>query len=189
MFLVESNGDVGREIDCDCRDLRAVAWRDDGGVLALGGQGGQLLLLDPRDGRSIAKVPLHGGKIHDLAFHRQSNVVVSIGDDGMATVYDTENQRLLRRVSVTSGRLFSLAVLNSQSVAVAGSDNLIRILNTDDGLVVRALEGHVGSVAGLASVGNSLFSAGFDATLKRWSIEVGTDQTERIAESDPSIDR
>ncbi len=102
VFLVQSSGDLLRELECNGRDLRAVAWRDDGGVLALGGQGGQLLLLDPRDGRAIDQIPLHRGKIHGLAFHRQSNAIVSIGDDGMAVVYDTTNQRLLRRMFATT---------------------------------------------------------------------------------------
>ena len=176
------------EIDCQCRDLRAVAYRDDDRMLAVGGQGGKLLLLDPRSGQTLGSAVLHRGPIRSLCFHGQSNTLVTIGDDGTAVVFDTENQRLLRRIQVTSGKLFSVAVLNNQFVAVAGSDNRVRILNTEEGTVVRDLEGHIGSVASLASVNGSLFSAGFDATLRRWSMSPET-QSERIADSDPTKDR
>lgn len=176
------------QVDCDCRDLRSVAYRDDEQLLAVGGRGGRLLLLEPATGEEIGRAELHRGPIRDLCFHRQSNILVTIGDDGTANVFDTEEQKVLRRITVTTGKLFSIATLNSQFVAVAGSDNRVRILNTDQGKVVRDLEGHKGSVASLASDGNSLYSAGFDATLRRWSISPSA-QSERIADSDPTRDR
>ncbi|MEM1067593.1 MAG: WD40 repeat domain-containing protein [Planctomycetota bacterium] len=189
VHVIDLNTQKLLRIESGIRDLRAVAYRDDGGMLAIGGQGGSLILLDPRDGQQIDQPSLHRGRIHSLSFHRDANVVTTIGDDGTAVVYDTERRERLKQIPVTTGKLFSIAVLNSQSVAVAGSDNRIRILNTDDGSIVRSLDGHVGSVASLTKVGESLFSAGFDATLRRWSIDASGTQTERIAESDPTKDR
>lgn len=187
--VIDPDHQTSRGFDCGSRDLRAVAFRDDLGVLAVGGRDGRLLLLDPENGQIIAAETLHRGRIRGLCFHRQSNGIVSIGEDGTAIVYDTKNQRVLHRIEVSPGKLFSVSVLNSQLVAVAGSDNHIRILNTDEGKVVRGLEDHIGSVTCLASTGTSLLSAGFDATLRRWSVGSSTIQTERIAESDPTKDR
>ncbi|MDG2222519.1 MAG: WD40 repeat domain-containing protein [Rubripirellula sp.] len=187
--VIDSDHQTSRGFECGSRDLRAVAFRDDSGVLAVGGRDGRLLLLDPNDGHKIAEATLHRGRIRGLCFHRQSNEIVSIGEDGTAIVYDTKNHSVLHRIEVSSGKLFSITVLNSQLVAVAGSDNHVRILNTDQGNVVRRLKDHNGSVTCLASTGTSLLSAGFDATLRRWSVGSGTTRTERIAESDPTKDR
>lgn len=179
----------GVQFDCPRSDLRAVAFRDDDRLLAVGGRGGNLMLLDPHDGRSLADSLLHRGRIHAIGFHRESNQLITVGEDGAAVVYDSQSQQALHRIQVTSGQLFSIAILNSQSVAVAGSDNRIRILNTDEGIVIRELDEHIGSIAALASVGGLLFSAGFDATLRRWSTAVDGTSSERIAESDPIKDR
>ncbi len=108
---------------------------------------GDLHLFDPISGRLLSDHALHRGRIHDVAFHRQSNAAVCVAEDGTVTVFDTENRQLKQRIPVTTGKLFAVAILNSQLVAVAGSDNLIRIVNTDEGNVIRKLEGHAGSVS------------------------------------------
>jgi WD40 repeat protein len=147
-----------------------------------------LHLFDPGGGL-VSDHPLHKGRIHEIAFHRQANTAICVSEDGDVTVFDTEHRRLLHRIPVTTGKLFSVAVLNSQLVAVAGSDNVIRVVNTDEGTVVRELEGHAGSVSTLAAAGGLLFSGSYDATLRRWSIGDIDASGQRIAEGDPRIDR
>ena len=100
------------------------------------GASGDLHLFDTESGRLLGDHALHRGRIHDVAFHRQSNTAVCVAEDGTVTVFDTENRQLKKRIAVTTGKLFAVAILNSQLVAVAGSDNLIRIVNTDDGNVI-----------------------------------------------------
>jgi WD40 repeat protein len=189
VFLI-GQGDQQRPIfQCDCKDLRAVAYRDDNRVLAVAGRSGDLHLFDPRSGRLLSDHSVHRTRIHDIAFHRQANTAVCVAEDGSVTVFDTETLRLIHRIPVTTGKLFAISVLDSQLVAVAGSDNLIRIVNTDDGTVVRELDGHAGSVSTLAANGGVLFSGSYDATLRRWSIaDIGASRR-RIAEGDPRIDR
>lgn len=174
--------------NCDCDDLRAVAYRDDDRVLAVAGRSGDLHLFDPQGGL-VGDHPLHTGRIHDIAFHRQSNHAICVSEDGQVTVFDTENRQLVRRIAVTTGKLFSVAVVNSQLIAVAGSDNVIRVVNTDDGTVAGQLHGHAGSVSTLAATSGFLFSGSYDATLRRWSIGDVDAEGQRIAEGDPRIDR
>jgi WD40 repeat protein len=90
---------------------------------------------------------------------------------------------------VASGKLFAVAILDPQLIAVAGSDNVIRVVNTDDGTVIRKLEGHVGSVSTLALSGGVLFSGGYDASVRRWSIGDAELPQQRIAEGDVKFDR
>jgi WD40 repeat protein len=189
VFVIGKRDQQSPIFECDCNDLRAVAYRDDNRVLAVAGRSGDLHLFDPISGRVLSEHSLHRGRIHDLAFHRQSNTAVCVGEDGTVTVFDTESRQLKQRIPVTTGKLFAIAILNSHLVAVAGSDNLIRIVNTDDGHVIRKLEGHSGSVSTLTCGGGAIFSGSYDATLRRWSV-VGIESSgQRIAEGDLRIDR
>lgn len=178
-----------QDVTCDCKDLRAVAFRDDGMVLAVGGRSGNLHLFDPRDGEPLGIYPVHRGRIHGIYFQRDSNLAITVGEDGYVNVFDSRNRAVKHQIAVTTGRVFTIAHVDSQRVAVAGSDNSIRIVNTDSGKVEHRLEGHQGSIASLASSGGQLFSGGYDATLKKWSIAELSQSQQRIAEVDPSIDR
>jgi WD40 repeat protein len=174
---------------CDCQDLRSVAYRDDNKILAVAGRSGDLYLFERDSGRMLGDHALHRGRIHDVAFHHQSNDVICVAEDGTATIFDTQARQLKHRVEVTTGKLFAVAVLNSHLIAVAGSDNDIRIVHTDKGQVMKTLDGHTGSVSTLKASGGYLFSGSFDATLRRWAIGDIESAEERIAEKDPSLDR
>ncbi|TWU47917.1 WD40 repeat domain-containing protein [Rubripirellula reticaptiva] len=176
-------------LNCHCNDLRAVAFRDDNTVIAVAGRSGDLHLFDVGSGNLTNEFPIHKGRIHDLVFHRQSNTVISVAEDGDVAVFDTRAQKLRHRIEVTSGKLFTAAILNSQMVAVAGSDNVIRIVNTDEGRVVKTLDGHQGSISTLAATAGALFSGSFDATLRRWTIADLVQREQRIAEVVPTVDR
>ncbi|TWT76542.1 WD domain, G-beta repeat [Planctomycetes bacterium CA13] len=186
---------IGRPVDrtpqfaCDCNDLRAVAYRDDRRVIAVGGRSGDLHLFDPATGTLIADKHLHEGRIRDITFHREANSAVTVGEDGKVVVFDTEKQKILQKLQVTSGRLFAVTVIDSQHIAVAGSDNAIRIVNTDDGTVSHTLDGHIGSISTLTATGGMLFSGGFDATLRRWSISDLNRAGRRIAENENNLER
>jgi WD40 repeat protein len=169
---------------CECRDLRAVSYRDDESLLAIAGRSGDLHLFDVESGQMVGEHPIHSGRVDDLVFARGSNLAISVGEDGRMVSFDTATGRIVRRTKITSGKLFAIAMLNSQLAAVAGSDNVIRIVNIDSGVVVRSLKGHQGSVPTLAATGGYLFSGGFDATLRRWAIADLTPNNERIAETD-----
>lgn len=170
------------KINCKCGDLRAVTYREDGNIMAVAGRSGDLHLFDLGTGDGVGTFSLHRGRIHDVVFHRQSNVAVCVAEDGAVTVFDTQARKTLHRIDVTTGKLFTAAIINSQLVAVAGSDNDIRLINTDEGRVVRTLEGHRGSVSTLAASNDVLFSGSYDATIRRWAIDDMDPGRERIAE-------
>ncbi|NND99156.1 MAG: WD40 repeat domain-containing protein [Pirellulaceae bacterium] len=175
--------------ECHCKDLRAIAYRDDNRLLAVAGRSGSLHLFDPANGELVLEQKIHNGRVHDLEFHRDAYTLVSVGADGMMVVFDTKRNRVLSQTRVSTGKLFAVSILDSVHVAVAGSDNVIRVVNTDDGQVVRKLEGHHGSIPSLAFTNGKLFSGGFDATLRRWTLDHVTGNQQRIAEGDHGIDR
>ncbi len=188
VYLIGRGAKANPTLQCDCSDLRAVAYRDDNEMLAVAGRSGNLHLYHPENGKLLGEFPIHRGRVHALVFQRDSNLLISVAEDGAVVVFDTKQQRILKQIAVTSGKLFSVAVLDSRQIAVAGSDNEIRVIDVDAQQITRKLTGHHGSVPTLSANGSTLFSGGFDATLRRWSLTDVHDQ-ERIAEGDPQVDR
>ncbi len=189
VYLIGGGKQHRQGLQCDCRDLRAVAYRADMRILAVAGRSGDLYLFDLESSQLLGKYPLHAGRIHDLAFQHDSNLILSVGEDGKLTVFDSQSRELVQRIGVTTGKLFAVTVLDGELAAVAGSDNLIRIVNVDQGDTVRNLKGHNGSIATLASAGGWLFSGSYDATLRRWAVSEISGSNQRIAEGDARIDR
>ena len=186
IYILGKDGADLPHLSCECNDLRAVAFRDDGELLAVGGRSGELHLFSMRTGELVKHVTIHEGRIRDMAFGHGSNNLVSVGEDSSVIVYDTSALTEKHRVELPGGRCFSIAVIDSQHVAVAGSDNLIRIVNTDEGRIVSSLTGHDGSVSSLVGSGGVLFSGGFDATIRRWMVGSASGG-DRIAETEAGL--
>ena len=189
VFLIGTESTTRPQLHCGCTDLRAIAYRSDGRMLVVGGRVGDLHLFDAATGQQIGDHNVHQGRIRDIAFQKDASTVVSVGEDGRAVVFDTRRRKMLHSVNVTTSRLFAVAVIDSQHVAVAGSDNAIRIVNTHTGAVTRQLEGHHGSIASLAASGNWLFSGGYDASLRRWPVGALHPAEQRIAEGESTLER
>ncbi len=189
VFLIGGRGDAGRpDFTCECTDLRGVAYRDDGKIMAVAGRSGELHLFDRTTNKLIGEHKVHQGRVHQLEFAPNSNVVLSASEDGTVCLFDTES-KVAQQIRVTSGKLFAVSILDSKHIAVAGSDNAIRIVHLGLQQVVERLDGHTGSIASLASKNGLLFSGGYDATLRRWKLTGLTGEADRIAERDRLLDR
>ncbi|MEO1526507.1 MAG: WD40 repeat domain-containing protein, partial [Planctomycetota bacterium] len=139
VYLI-GRGEANRrpKLECDCSDLRAVAYRDDGKFLAVAGRNGDLHLFDRTTG-DVTFFKIHYGRVQALEFVRDSNLLISAGEDGNVVLFDTKSQTEVRRIQVTGGKLFSVTVLDGDYLAVAGSDNVIRIINIQLGRVIEEL--------------------------------------------------
>lgn len=167
---------------CDCNDLRSCAFDASGKRLVVASRSGHVHLFDVHSGRDLGHQELHKGRIRQCEFTSDSERLLSIGEDGAAVMFDIEKAEVVRRIDVLPCKLFTFAMISETLVAVAGSDNRIRIVDFDSGLVVSHLDGHRGSISNLLYSKGSLYSGGFDATIRRWAIT--PDGGERLAEND-----
>ena len=166
VFLL-GNGESQRvSLKCACQDLRAVRYRDDAAVLAVAGRCGTLHLFDSVT-KECNEHRLHAGRIRDIVFLPSGNMAICVAEDGFVSVFDTAGIQPPRQFRVTTGKLFAVTVLNSELVAVAGSDNIIRVIDWKKGQVVRRLEGHTGSVIALDAQSGLLFSG---STMRRYVV-------------------
>ena len=190
VYLIGQSKQTGRpKVECDCTDLRSVEYRGDGKILAVAGRSGDLHLFDRATNLSVGDFQIHTGRIHALRFIDSSPVVVSAGEDGNVVMFDTDKKQIVGRIKISGSKLYSVCILDDQHLAVAGSDNVIRVVNVALGRVVQRLDGHTGTIVALASSGALLFSGGYDATLRRWQLSGIQGDRDRIAERDNPLDR
>lgn len=172
------------EMHCDCNDLRACVFDSRGERLAVAGRSGHLHLFDPRSGVAINDYDLNVGRIRACEFTSDGDHMITVGEDGAAVLFDLKRAEVVRRVDLLPCKLFALARIDDKHVAVAGSDNRIRIVDFLNGRVVTHLDGHRGSISNLVYKNGSLFSGGFDATLRCWPL--AGDAGARLAENEGS---
>lgn len=186
VHLFGVSSDLQPTLNCSCRDLRSITYRADAAVLATAGRSGDVHLYDPETGSSLGEIQLHRQRICDIQFIGQTSMILSVGEDGHAVVYDTDTRRVVRDIAVPDCKLFAACVIDDNHIAVGGSDNAVRIYRVDSGEVVSVLVGHSGSIAALAVINGDLYSGSFDTTLRSWNIR-SLINNQRVAEIDSTI--
>ncbi|MEM9826620.1 MAG: hypothetical protein AAF958_08525 [Planctomycetota bacterium] len=164
-------------IQCERGDLRAIAHLD-GRILA-GGRHGWLHAFENR--RELLERKINPGSINAIIPLRGTPRTVSVCDGGAVVVYDFDTDQILHRIDLGVGRLFSVVAISSDRVAVAGSDDQIRIVDLSEEKTIANLSGHSGSVSSLVTMDGTLISAGYDATVRRWDLQSFLRDVDRVA--------
>ncbi len=174
------------QLHCQCSDLRGVAYDAAGGRLAVSGRSGTLYLYDTRDARPLGEFPIHTSRVRDLVFLPGTELAATVAEDGAATIFDLNQHRVVKRIDLLPCKLFTMAAIDRTQIAVAGSDNRIRIVDCASGEIIDHLDGHQGSISSLVFCNGWLYSGGFDATVRKWN--VSRRAGERVAEKEPAED-
>jgi WD40 repeat protein len=175
------SGNLLREITCDCNDQRTLAFSGDGHQLASGGRDGVLRIwlfakaddkpLVPQARLIPLEQKLHSGRIRAVSFSSDGTVVTTVAEDRRLVRYRTYDGQILLDQKIIGGKLMTMTAIDSRLVAVAGADNTIRIIDSEDGTELHRLVGHDGSVALLLRSGNDLISSSYDTTIRYWNLE------------------
>jgi WD40 repeat protein len=168
-------GKLQREVICECNDQRALAFSGDGLQMASGGRDGVLRIWSLASDDDKPLVPLeqklHSGRIRSVSFSNDASVVTTVAEDRRIVRYRTHDGQILLDQKINGGKLMAMTAIDSRMVAVAGADNTIRIINSDDGKELHRLVGHDGSVATLLRSGDELISSSYDTTIRYWSLQ------------------
>ncbi|HBJ35374.1 MAG TPA: hypothetical protein DDZ51_11610 [Planctomycetaceae bacterium] len=185
-LMLFDNGDRP-SLHCDCSDLRAVSYNSTGDRLAVVGRSGKLHLFDPRSGQEIGEFAIHASRVRDIVFLPGTNWSATVGEDGTATIFDLGNYQIKKQIDFLPCKLFTVAAIDKTTIAVAGSDNRIRIVNATTGEVTRNIDIHSGSINSLVYADGVLYSGGFDAQVFKTIVSDGRDP--RLAERDKATGR
>jgi len=158
-------------LSCDCSDQRCVRFSPDGSRILCGGRDGEVVVWETRSGALLASTKLHGGRIKTAGFSVDGTQVTSVGEDRQLVRFDIATAEILWRRELGNAKLHALCLVNDSLVAVAGSDNKIRLYDAIADGVVAELEGHTGTVAVLVPCGEFLASGSFDTTVRIWDLE------------------
>lgn len=189
IYVLGRNGNPSGRLACSHMDLRALTY-DDAGRLIVAGRGGAVHVYQrdemtpvqvgtaPRplvkDDFTICRCQTNPGSINDITRLPSDGRIVCVCDEGIVSQYDSVGNEVDGRIKIGKGRLFAVAAIDSNTVAVAGSDDLIRLIDLSSRRVTGTLAGHRGSVVDLAIIDGQLISAGFDATIRFWQTPTST---------------
>lgn len=165
------------------KPVRALAMTADGKTLAAAGDGDAVQLYDMATGKPGAKLPGHKDWVVCLAFSPDGKQLVSGGYDEHMILWDVPGAKKLLDLPLAPppdpkapppdkvvwwSAAFSA---DSKTLAIGGSDGLIRLVNPADGKIIRPIPGHSSTVTGLAfhPTGTLLVSSSKDRTVKLWN--------------------
>lgn len=155
------------QIDCRHSDLRCVTFSPNSQTLVATGRDGVLHVADLADGRVQQEIATRHRRRRDVLFLDEHRVL-SVGDDGFACWLTLDHPSECHDLRCEQGRIFSVARLDGQRIATAGSDNLIHVWNLELQRQEAALAGHQGTVTSMVWTGTELISAGYDTTIRAW---------------------
>lgn len=164
------------QFECECGDQRCVRFDPNGDKLLCAGRDGGIRVWDVATGELILEKHLHKSRIFTAAFSANGEMITSAGEDRHLIRFDLKSNEIKLDRELKTTKLMSMCLINDQLVAVAGSDNSIRLYDMilDD---VRAkLHGHFGTVAIMCPCGEMLASGSFDTSVRIWDIKAEVDQ-------------
>ncbi len=170
------SGDSIKKLHCHGKDQRALAFSNDGKLLASGGRDGTVRVWDWQSDNQPAEQSLHRERIRSIRFSSDAQVVTTVGEDRRLIRYDFVKGQVLLDHKIIGGKLLSMTDVDESTVAVAGSDNTIRWVDVATGAEIQRLIGHDGSVAVMLCDGKILISGSFDTTIRTWNLSLAKRQ-------------
>ncbi len=161
---------LAHTIKAPCRDMRALAFSRDDAVLATGGRCGTIRLVDTASGQKTRDIAAHKLRIRAIAFSPDTQFLASTGEDRTIHIQPLDEGAAGYRLDIRPVKFMSLVFYGPHHLAAAGSDNLVRLWDVKERRELGLLAGHTGTVAALDCLGKMLVSAGYDTTVRIWTV-------------------
>jgi WD40 repeat protein len=165
--------------DCDRYACGAMAWSPDGKKLAVGSQGGTILVLDAITHTPIMEVErAHAGKITGVAWYPDGQRLISGGVDQRLVQWDTAAHKIIRQTTNKNTPIvLCLALSPDGRFLVAGVNDRSTWFGLWDAETLQKmnyqLRGHSRPVASVAfnPQGNYFVTASYDNSIILWKLE------------------
>lgn len=159
-----------REFEGPCPDMRTVAFSPDDTQLATGGRCGTIRIFETANGQKLRDVAAHKQRIRAIAFSQDGEFLASVGEDRTIHITPLEAETKPYSLDIRPVKFMSLVFYGPHQLAVSGSDNIVRLWDVKERQELGVLLGHTGSVAALDCLGKMLISAGYDTTVRIWTV-------------------
>jgi hypothetical protein len=151
-----------------------MALSPDGRWLATGGSDGVMRLWDMFTGKPRRALDgFHGGGVGALMFSPDSRTIASTGwQDQKLFLWEVATGRCRRQVPHDGGSKAVVFPPHGNTLITAGNDKYIRVWDLCNGKELPPLDGHKGTVNGLALSrnGQTLVSVSNDNTVRTWNL-------------------
>ncbi len=157
--------------------LTAIAYSPDGKYVATVGGGGDatVRIWDAVTGALVGHLRADMWDVTSVQFGQDSERIASADSHGVARIWDWKAGRELRAFPDHKGWLQCVAFSPNGKLLATGDDaGTVRLWDLE-GKLVRRLEGHTAQISSLVFTrdGQSLVSAGWDHSIRQWSLETG----------------
>lgn len=155
--------------------IHAVAFNPDGSIIAVGGEGYSIKLLDAATAERLAEFS-DPSDIHALAFSPDGSLLASTSTLGYASLWDLRTAEKLQTIGEHSGALGDIAFDPfGVNLALASDDGTVSVWQIVDGTLKLTLSGHSAPVLGVAYSpdGDRIATASLDGTARLWDATTG----------------
>ena len=151
--------------------MSSIAFSDNGGLLAVGGNLGTLEVVDLNGKRSLLTTQDHSGTTHAIAFSSEGRLLATAGDDKAIHVWDLNSGRILHSLAAHTAAVRCLTFSpDGTRLASGGSDGAIRIWQPARGELLATLPVVSKSICSITfnRDGTILATGSRDGAVKLW---------------------
>ena len=158
------------ELAAPCSDMRSTAFAPNDEQFAVGGRCGTIRIYDTGSGEKVRDIAAHKQRIRALAFSRDGRYLASAGEDRTIHITPLDAESKPYALDIRPVKFMALVFYGPHHLAVSGSDNIVRLWDVQERQELGVLMGHTGTVAALDCLGKMLVSAGYDTTVRIWTV-------------------
>ena len=153
-----------------------MAYNHDGGLLALGGDDGGVLICDAISGRPVRTLHGHSGRVYAVVFGGDDKLLASGSSDGTVRLWDPATGDCLRVLDGHSDGVWPVVLSPDGGLVVTGDgEGVLRIWDSAEGRPRTALPGHTAPIYTAAfSPDGAVLAVGDAATLALYDTASGT---------------
>jgi WD40 repeat protein len=175
------DADQGRlvhEFAAPGNDIRAIVFSPDGLRMAATGRNGVVRIWDAGSGQVVADTRLSRRRLCALAYSPDGRMLAVAGQQRNIRLLDAASAKPVADLPERPGEVLSLCFCGPDTLAAAGSGNVIHVWDVASQREQCQLVGHTGSITTMAykpSV-NTLISGSYDTTVRLWDMSKRSDE-------------
>ncbi|MEO0731219.1 MAG: WD40 repeat domain-containing protein [Bacteroidota bacterium] len=156
--------------------INVARFSPDGRLLAIGDEGGNLLLRDVASGRIIHELVGHAGAIRGVAFSPDGFYLASAGADKQAIIWNLVNGRQEKTFADHLYPLTGVAYVSDEELLTAAEDHQLRRWSVGREELLEVMAEHVGAICQLrwSRVARMAITGGTDAKIVGWNAITGS---------------